>query len=229
MICDKCHEETGGFQVKQKDGTVLCHSCAKAKTKKASSIAKTKDPFIKLCRNLSKMTRTPLSFADVFVETDEGRCYTNAHVMLTDIEENEMEVSAVDLKTLEERNEPYPNVGLALSKASSNGHVVEIPEEFYGYLRSVFETKKRGRTLVRLHEGGFRVYEKYEDHGATMDYREVVPPIGFAIVFDGAYLDMLRPSKIRLTDGMDPAVVESSYLKYVDERKHVLLMPVKED
>lgn len=220
-VCDKCHEETK-FHVEQKDGTILCHACVKRETKEPR-VAPTDDAFVRMCRRL-RIGRETFPFDNFIADLPSGRCYTNGHVLLSDVDKTPMTVDGVDLDTLSELERmPYPNIGLVFRRMEG-GKLIEIPEEFYGYLTAVFKPKKRTYVSVRIHAEGITVYTR-EQPEVVMNYREVTPGIDFEITIDAFYMAEMQPKEIRVSDGESAVRVEASYVSHVHAMDYVIIMP----
>ncbi len=226
MICDKCHEDTGGFEVRAADGRVLCHECAKEEKRPSKPKA---DSFTKLARRLMRVSRTSREFTDVIAIKGGKRCYTNAHVLISEVDAVDVRPEAVDVKTLEPAEVTYPNIENVLRKRPSGERVVEIPEEFYRYL-DAFDGKKLGNTLVKISPEGIHARDQNHTAEMSLNYGEAdVSKVRITVVFDGAYLAILKPKRILVGEtGTDLCVFEECYAKGLSEAKHVVAMPMEE-
>jgi len=230
MICDECREETGKFTAKDKDGKVRCAKCVKASQKKPSRKVKSKDPFIRLCRELSNISMGSADLGENMAINSTGkRAFTNGHVLLSETISMPKMPTTADLVTLKTTaKQLYPNIKKLLSE-EIDGYVVDVPEEFYRSLKA-FNPKVRS-AYVNIRVDGFHVYERHDEAGMVLDYGGAdTSKVSFVVTFDAAYLMALKPGRIRVgKDDMSMCRFEKCYVKGTENLKHIVAMPVGQD
>lgn len=224
--CSRCQVESDSYVEVSKAEVICCTCAAQDKWDGKNEVVidgpecvPTQDEFILMCRRFSATTDT-FPFSDMFLDEDGLLCYTNGHVLLSDIDEPGSEVVGTDVFTLTRRKSAYPSIAQAFS-GEAGGDTVEIPEDFYECLSNMFDVVIRSCVTVVMDSKGIFV----EEEGVTMTYSEVVSPIKDPVAVDGMYMHELRPSRLRLSDGEKPISIESSYIDHVERRKHVIVMP----
>ena len=152
------------------------------------------EPFVKLCRAIKRFYSTPHEFCEVYAQDEDGkRCYTNSHVMVTNMDEVDETATGIELKTGQVRHVPYPRLQRIFAKVPETQSVVEIPDELLDMIKP-FNARARGKATIEFGSEGIRVYEK----DMEMTYREVPVPVDETVRMDLAYFKLFQPRAVLL-------------------------------
>lgn len=233
--CSECGGSLEGYSCVVKGDRVLCYSCMKkARQSKRSSRSlseskrvKTDVAVIKLIRKLydqyGKWLREGPS--QVIVQTRNGWCYTNGHVLLTDFKKRPKDdATFVHVESLLPMETTYPSIKKVIPSIKDLYHV-KIPESFYRCL-TAWKPGVRKELCVHFREGEIEVKEQYDDD-MVLSYREV-DNVGMPEVwFCGAYIDILKPKDFWVSNGKLPVRIGESYNPIVDSFKIKVVMPTE--
>jgi len=187
---------------------------------------KTDDAVIKLIRKLYDYhgRRVYGGPSQVIVQTENGRCYTNGHVLLTDFKEPGKDATFIYVESLLPIETSYPSIKKVIPSIKDKYHV-EIPESFYQCL-TAWKPGIRKHLRIRFREGEIEVKEQ-SDNDMVLSYQEVDNAGMPEVYFNGAYIDILKPKDFWVSNGKLPVRIGKSYDPIVDAFKIKVVMPTE--
>lgn len=251
MKCDNCGEDIMAAVIRRPDGTVQCHACAKREKidSRERKRAKSDDKFVMMARRLRDIG-APYDFQQVILKHGSGRIYTDGNFLMTEtliMPKSDYKLIDIDLLWEADREKSFPDIEKVLDRGFPYGVIVNIPKEFYSYIRP-FTTPRPRRYQVRVvFDGtGIRVVDT-RDHSSMwfgenlkhsmFDGGAPVPVPAFerSVSFDLRYFEATKPEELliplgpTLSNGARPASwILTSYEKAFDSCAAVLLQSLSD-
>lgn len=159
--------------------------------------------FLRFARSLESCGVRRVSSTTVIAFNSTGaRCYTNGYVLLSDAHPFGVCSHAVDIRTgdVAEVGKFGVKVDPVLARGDvvkRSGYSIEIPSDFYGYLRP-FRLCGRDKVVAEFAPDHIRVYERARgDRAMEFAYRGLDFPVSAAPRrIDALFLWRLRPRRI---------------------------------
>jgi hypothetical protein len=232
MVCYNCGKDIKGVVITQEDGTTWCYVCKKAEMKRPEtlSVAKTKDPFVKIVRKLRKIGSFETGFfSGVFMCQGSKRMYTNGHVLISEMENIPDKYKLVNIDSLRELSKgeqfEYPSIEKALKLRSAfENDIIVIPEDFYRYAEAFNKSKY---VRVKIRREGIIIVDCRDD--SKMVYGEFKVPLDGEADFDSRYFMLLKPHEILVDSEVGSARIESNYAEGLENCVHVFIMPLAKE